>query len=75
MLAQGLKMIKIFKENPIKTYLLDDFEFYENRQKLVQDKKAKQLQLQKQVTLCVVADLKYCHVRSLIGNFLANACC
>ncbi|KAI4373724.1 hypothetical protein MLD38_011813 [Melastoma candidum] len=48
-LAQGLKMIKIFKEQPIKTCLLDDFEFYENRQRVVQEKKAKQLYLQKQV--------------------------
>ncbi|KAI4385335.1 hypothetical protein MLD38_003375 [Melastoma candidum] len=50
MLAQGLKMIKIFKEHTIKTCLLDDFDFYENRQKLVQEKKAMQLHLQKQVS-------------------------
>ncbi|PKI61351.1 hypothetical protein CRG98_018253 [Punica granatum] len=48
-LEQGLKMIKIFKEHSSKTCLLDDFEFYENRQKAIQEKKAKQQQVQKQV--------------------------
>lgn len=47
-LVQGLKMIKIFKEHPVKTCLFDDFEFYENRQKAIQEKKARQ-QYQKQV--------------------------
>ncbi|XWS52378.1 hypothetical protein CRYUN_Cryun11dG0064600 [Craigia yunnanensis] len=50
-LEQGLKLIKIFKEHSSKTCILDDFEFYEVRQKAVQEKKAKQQQqqLQKQV--------------------------
>ncbi|XP_030547629.1 YTH domain-containing protein ECT4-like [Rhodamnia argentea] len=48
-LPQGLKMIKIFQNHPVKTCLLDDFEFYENRQKAIQEKKARQLQFQKQV--------------------------
>ncbi|OMO81095.1 hypothetical protein CCACVL1_12609 [Corchorus capsularis] len=47
-LEQGLKLIKIFKEHSSKTCILDDFEFYEVRQKAIQDKKAKQ-QFQKQV--------------------------
>ncbi|KAI4373108.1 hypothetical protein MLD38_011270 [Melastoma candidum] len=47
-LSQGLEIIKIFKEHPLRTCLLDDFEFYENRQKAVQEKKAKQLQFQRQ---------------------------
>ncbi|XP_038985369.1 YTH domain-containing protein ECT4-like [Phoenix dactylifera] len=46
-LEQGLQMLKIFKEHASKTSILDDFMFYENRQKLMQEKKAKQ-QLQKQ---------------------------
>ncbi|XP_022754373.1 uncharacterized protein LOC111302799 isoform X2 [Durio zibethinus] len=45
---QGLKLIKIFKEHSSKSCILDDFEFYEVRQKAIQEKKAKQ-QLQKQV--------------------------
>ncbi|KAK8615237.1 hypothetical protein V6N13_069015 [Hibiscus sabdariffa] len=47
-LEQGLKLLKIFKEHSSKTCLLDDFEFYEVRQKAIQEKKAKH-QLQKQV--------------------------
>ncbi|GLT26968.1 hypothetical protein SLA2020_020020 [Shorea laevis] len=50
-LEHGLKMIKIFKEHSSKTCILDDFEFYEVRQKAIQEKKAKhqQQQIQKQV--------------------------
>ncbi|XP_039064137.1 YTH domain-containing protein ECT4-like isoform X2 [Hibiscus syriacus] len=47
-LEQGLKLLKIFKEYSIKTCILDDFEFYEVRQKAIKEKNAK-LQLQKQV--------------------------
>jgi len=47
-LEQGLEMLKIFKDHLSKTCILDDFLFYENRQKLMQEKKAKQ-QLQSQV--------------------------
>ncbi|KAJ7955452.1 evolutionarily conserved C-terminal region 2 [Quillaja saponaria] len=47
-LEPGLKMIKIFKEHSSKTCILDDFGFYETRQKTILEKKAKQ-QFQKQV--------------------------
>ncbi|KAI3523535.1 hypothetical protein L1887_01732 [Cichorium endivia] len=47
-LEQGLQMIKIFKEHTSKQCILDDFEFYEERQKRIQEKKAKQQQFQKQ---------------------------
>ncbi|XP_024200185.1 YTH domain-containing protein ECT2 isoform X3 [Rosa chinensis] len=43
-LEPGLKMIKIFKEHSSKTCILDDFGFYESRQKTIQEKKAKQQQ-------------------------------
>lgn len=33
-LKEGLEMLKIFKSYPAKTSLLDDFDFYENREKL-----------------------------------------
>ncbi|KAF5797385.1 putative YTH domain-containing protein [Helianthus annuus] len=46
-LEQGLQMIKVFKDHSSKQCILDDFEFYEERQKRIQEKKAKQ-QLQKQ---------------------------
>ncbi|XP_010552314.1 PREDICTED: uncharacterized protein LOC104822698 isoform X2 [Tarenaya hassleriana] len=45
-LEQGLKLIKIFKEHNSKTCILDDFSFYEVRQKTIQEKKAKQQQQQ-----------------------------
>ncbi|XP_039034352.1 YTH domain-containing protein ECT2-like [Hibiscus syriacus] len=47
-LEQGHKLLKIFKEHSSKTCILDDFEFYEVRQKAIQETKAKH-QLQKQV--------------------------
>ncbi|CAF2103373.1 unnamed protein product [Brassica napus] len=43
----GTKIIKIFKEYMSKTCILDDFKFYETRQKMIRDKKIKQ---KKQVT-------------------------
>jgi len=42
-------MLKIFKEHVSKTSILEDFTFYENRQKLMQEKRVKQQQVQKQV--------------------------
>ncbi|KAL8217274.1 hypothetical protein R6Q57_024111 [Mikania cordata] len=40
-LEQGLQMIKVFKDHSSKQCILDDFEFYEERQKRIQEKKAK----------------------------------
>ena len=40
---KGLEMLKIFKNYTLKTSLLDDFNYYENRQKIIQDEKAKLL--------------------------------
>lgn len=50
-LEQGLEMLKIFKDHISKTSILDDFGFYENRQKLMQEKRAKQQLLQGQGSL------------------------
>ncbi|KAL5211070.1 hypothetical protein ABZP36_006693 [Zizania latifolia] len=47
-LEQGLEMLKIFKDHISKTSILDDFEFYENRQKMMREKRAKQQLLQGQ---------------------------
>jgi len=47
-LEQGLQMLKLFKEHVSKTSILDDFGFYETRQKVMQEKRAKQQQLHKQ---------------------------
>lgn len=57
-IEQGLKMIKIFKDHVSKTCILDDFLFYEGRQKTIQEKKAKQQQFQKQVWEGKVTDEK-----------------
>lgn len=40
---KGLEMLKIFKNHTLRTSLLDDFMYYENRQKILQDEKAKYL--------------------------------
>ncbi|CAA0818714.1 evolutionarily conserved C-terminal region 5 [Striga hermonthica] len=41
-LEQGIEMLKIFKEHDPETSLLDDFEFYDEREKSFLEKKAKQ---------------------------------
>lgn len=46
---QGIEMLKIFKGYTSKTCILDDFLLYEDRQKAMQKKKAKQQLIQKQV--------------------------
>lgn len=48
-------MIKVFKEHSSKTCILDDFGFYETRQKTIQEKKAKQLHFPKQARLAPFA--------------------
>ncbi|KAL6511538.1 hypothetical protein OROMI_034701 [Orobanche minor] len=47
-LEQGLQVLKIFKDHTSKQCILDDFDFYEDRQKRIQEKKAKLQQFQKQ---------------------------
>uniref|UniRef100_A0A0C9RUQ7 TSA: Wollemia nobilis Ref_Wollemi_Transcript_12339_3434 transcribed RNA sequence n=1 Tax=Wollemia nobilis TaxID=56998 RepID=A0A0C9RUQ7_9CONI len=44
---KGIEMLKIFKDYVSKTSILDDFLFYENRQKAMQEKRARQ-QIQQQ---------------------------
>lgn len=39
---QGTEMLNIFKNYSAKTSIFDDFEFYENRQKLLHDKRIMQ---------------------------------
>jgi len=38
---QGIEMLKIFKNYTLRTSLLDDFMYYENRQKIMQEEKAR----------------------------------
>ncbi|KAL5198802.1 hypothetical protein ABZP36_002314 [Zizania latifolia] len=46
-LEQGLQVLKIFKDHVCKTSLLDDFGFYDNREKMMQERKAKHQPLKK----------------------------
>uniref|UniRef100_A0A0D9WVZ5 YTH domain-containing family protein n=1 Tax=Leersia perrieri TaxID=77586 RepID=A0A0D9WVZ5_9ORYZ len=48
-LEHGLQVLKIFKDHVCKTSLLDDFGFYDNREKMMQERKAKHQQLKKVV--------------------------
>ncbi|XP_078441852.1 YTH domain-containing protein ECT4-like [Wolffia australiana] len=48
-LEPGLQILKLFKEHVSKTSILDDFQFYEARQKTMQERRVKQQQFQKQV--------------------------
>ncbi|KAL5541452.1 hypothetical protein UlMin_009162 [Ulmus minor] len=43
MYKKGLEMLKVFKNHALKTSLLDDFMYYENRQKVVQEERARLL--------------------------------
>lgn len=49
---QGIDMLKIFKNFSLKTSILDDFTFYESRQKVMKEKKLRQ-QVQQQQQLAV----------------------
>lgn len=42
-LDQGMEMLKIFKFFPTRTSLLDDFAFYDGRQRVLQERKSRQL--------------------------------
>ncbi|AES80840.1 YTH domain-containing protein ECT4 [Medicago truncatula] len=46
---KGVQIVKIFKEHASKTSILDDFGFYESREKTTQERKFKEQQLPKQV--------------------------
>ncbi|KAG6726215.1 hypothetical protein I3843_02G058500 [Carya illinoinensis] len=43
MYKKGLEMLKVFKNYMLKTSLLDDFMYYENRQKIMEEEKARLL--------------------------------
>ncbi|GAA0180828.1 RNA metabolism protein [Lithospermum erythrorhizon] len=48
-LEQGLEVLKIYKSYSSQTSILDDFDFYEGRQKVIQEKKSCQRQTTMQV--------------------------
>eukprot|EP00249_Psilotum_nudum_P022350 c28481_g2_i2 orf=110-2164(+) len=45
-LEQGIEMLKIFKSFPLRTSLLDDFPFYDDRQRFLEERKLKRVQRQ-----------------------------
>ncbi|TKY62911.1 YTH domain-containing family protein 2 [Spatholobus suberectus] len=47
---KGVEIVKIFKEHSCQTCILDDFGFYETREKATQEKKSKEQQIPKQVS-------------------------
>jgi YTH domain-containing family protein len=48
-LEKGLQVLKIFKDHVCKTSILDDFGFYDNREKMMKERKAKLQQSLKKV--------------------------
>ena len=65
---QGIKILKIFKEHSSKTCILDDFGFYEDREKMIQERKSKEQLLQKQV-VCKHLDEKSPHLTCYFKHF------
>jgi hypothetical protein len=49
-IEHGLQVLKIFKDHVCKTSMLDDFGFYDNREKIMQEKKAKRQQPLEKIT-------------------------
>ncbi|QCD93910.1 YTH domain-containing protein ECT3-like isoform X2 [Vigna unguiculata] len=47
---KGIQVLKVFKEQSSKTCILDDFGFYETREKMIQERKSKEQQFPKQVS-------------------------
>lgn len=56
MFEQGTEIIKVFKGHLSSTCILDDFEFYEGRQRTMQERKAKQREFDKQVNEMTAED-------------------
>lgn len=50
MFEQGREMIEVFKSHSSRSCILDDFEFYEGRQKTLQERKAKQKEFDQQAS-------------------------
>nr|CAB3452032.1 unnamed protein product [Digitaria exilis] len=67
-LEKGLQVLKIFKDHVCKTSILDDFGFYDNREKMMQERKAKQQQSLKKVIDVQVANTDDAEKKSLNGE-------
>jgi ribosomal protein S21 len=75
-LEPGLQVLKIFKDHVCKTSILDDFGFYDNREKMMQERKAKQQQPLKKVwrsLLWLAAYQQMCIPENCQKHFRAQA--
>ncbi|XP_059641598.1 YTH domain-containing protein ECT4 isoform X2 [Cornus florida] len=64
-LEQGIEMLKIFKNYETDTSILDDFAFYDDRQKAIQERKARQ-----QASLVGVGGNEHGNVVTLSNDFI-----
>lgn len=54
-LEQGIEMLDIFNSCEIRSSILDDFSFYEGRQRAIQDRKARQRAVLESLALSATA--------------------
>lgn len=64
-LEQGIEILNIFKNYETDTSILDDFDFYEDRQKAMQERKARQ-----QASLMVVGGNEHRNTVTLSSDFI-----
>ncbi|RWR84220.1 hypothetical protein CKAN_01301300 [Cinnamomum micranthum f. kanehirae] len=67
-LAQGLEMLNIFKNYDSEVSILDDFDFYEDRQKVMQERKARQQMIP--IPISVAANNEARNPVPLSGDFI-----
>ena len=63
-LGQGIEILKIFKDHDAETSILDDFSYYNEREKTLQERKARQ-----RVTSTKNASVADASVNQLSDNF------
>ncbi|XP_021672740.2 YTH domain-containing protein ECT2 isoform X2 [Hevea brasiliensis] len=68
-LEQGIEMLRIFKEHSVHTSILDDFGFYNQREKALKERRAKQAANLTADTSCLLADDT---VNQISGSFAQN---
>ncbi|CAN0840305.1 YTH domain-containing protein ECT2 [Linum grandiflorum] len=69
-LEQGIEMLNIFKKYETDMSILDDFEFYEDREKAMQERKARQQQQQQQHQVAPEKESSNGNAANLPGSFL-----
>ncbi|KAL7221967.1 hypothetical protein ACSBR1_023826 [Camellia fascicularis] len=69
-LEQGIEMLKIFNNYESNMSILDDFEFYEDRQKAMQERKARQQQQQPSLVVGIGESAGNVVTTTLSSNFI-----